>query len=412
MSLKVVTLGCRINTYESEVIKQMPSDIDAIVVNTCAVTGEAERQCRQTIRKLRRENPDAFIIVTGCAAQIAPEKYAAMPEVDRVLGNLEKLSAVNFKKAAPAYNVGPLSTLSEEPFSSALIGGFEGRNRAFLQIQQGCDNACTFCIVTKARGKNRSCPPSRVLAEAEKLIKAGFTEFTLTGVNIADYGKDKPEYGNLTSLAALLLSSFPAIARLRFSSLDIAALDDDFVALMASEKRLMPHLHFSLQSGDDLILKRMGRRHSRADTLALCRKLKAVRPDIIFGADFIAGFPTETETMFANTLTLVEEVPILLTHVFPFSEREGTPAAKMPPVRPEIRKERAKRLRDLNSRMLTTYFKSLKGSTETVLLESENRGISEHYIHVNLLTPHKAGEMVRVKIVGHKGKELLGEVID
>ncbi len=412
MSLKVVTLGCRINTYESEVIKQMPSDIDAIVVNTCAVTGEAERQCRQTIRKLRRENPDAFIIVTGCAAQIAPEKYAAMPEVDRVLGNLEKLSAVNFKKAAPAYNVGPLSTLSEEPFSSALIGGFEGRNRAFLQIQQGCDNACTFCIVTKARGKNRSCPPSRVLAEAEKLIKAGFTEFTLTGVNIADYGKDKPEYGNLTSLAALLLSSFPAIARLRFSSLDIAALDDDFVALMASEKRLMPHLHFSLQSGDDLILKRMGRRHSRADTLALCRKLKAVRPDIIFGADFIAGFPTETETMFANTLTLVEEVPILLTHVFPFSEREGTPAAKMPPVRPEIRKERAKRLRDLNSRMLTAYFKSLKGSTETVLLESENRGISEHYIHVNLLTPHKAGEMVRVKIVGHKGKELLGEVID
>ncbi len=412
MSLKVVTLGCRINTYESEVIKQMPSDIDAIVVNTCAVTGEAERQCRQTIRKLRRENPDAFIIVTGCAAQIAPEKYAAMPEVDRVLGNLEKLSAVNFKKAAPAYNVGPLSTLSEEPFSSALIGGFEGRNRAFLQIQQGCDNACTFCIVTKARGKNRSCPPSRVLAEAEKLIKAGFTEFTLTGVNIADYGKDKPEYGNLTSLAALLLRSFPAIARLRFSSLDIAALDDDFVALMASEKRLMPHLHFSLQSGDDLILKRMGRRHSRADTLALCSKLKAARPDIIFGADFIAGFPTETETMFANTLTLVEEVPILLTHVFPFSEREGTPAAKMPPVRPEIRKERAKRLRDLNSRMLTAYFKSLKGSTETVLLESENRGISEHYIHVNLLTPHKAGEMVRVRIVGHKGKELLGEVID
>jgi len=412
MSLKVVTLGCRINTYESEVIKQMPSDIDAIVVNTCAVTGEAERQCRQTIRKLRRENPDAFIIVTGCAAQIAPEKYAAMPEVDRVLGNLEKLSAVNFKKAAPAYNVGPLSTLSEEPFSSALIGGFEGRNRAFLQIQQGCDNACTFCIVTKARGKNRSCPPSRVLAEAKKLIKAGFTEFTLTGVNIADYGKDKPEYGNLTSLAALLLRSFPAIARLRFSSLDIAALDDDFVALMASEKRLMPHLHFSLQSGDDLILKRMGRRHSRADTLTLCRKLKAARPDIIFGADFIAGFPTETETMFANTLTLVEEVPILLTHVFPFSEREGTPAAKMPPVRPEIRKERAKRLRDLNSRMLTAYFKSLKGSTETVLLESENRGISEHYIHVNLLTPHKAGEIVRVKIVGHKGKELLGEVID
>lgn len=412
MSLKVVTLGCRINTYESEVIKQMPSDIDAIVVNTCAVTGEAERQCRQTIRKLRRENPDAFIIVTGCAAQIAPEKYAAMPEVDRVLGNLEKLSAVNFKKSAPKCNVGPVSAISEEPFSSALIGGFEGRNRAFLQIQQGCDNACTFCIVTKARGKNRSCPPSRVLAEAEKLIKAGFTEFTLTGVNIADYGKDKPEYGNLTSLASLLLRSFPAIARLRFSSLDIAALDDDFVALMASEKRLMPHLHFSLQSGDDLILKRMGRRHSRADTLALCRKLKAARPDIIFGADFIAGFPTETETMFANTLTLVEEVPILLTHVFPFSERDGTPAAKMPPVRPEIRKERAKRLRDLNSRMLTAYFKSLKGSTETVLLESENRGISEHYIHVNLLTPHKAGEMVRVKIVGHKGKELLGEVID
>jgi len=412
MSLKVVTLGCRINTYESEVIKQIPSDIDAIVVNTCAVTGEAERQCRQTIRKLRRENPDAFIIVTGCAAQIAPEKYAAMPEVDRVLGNLEKLSAVNFKKSAPKCNVGTLSDLSKEPFSSALIGGFEGRNRAFLQIQQGCDNACTFCIVTKARGKNRSCPPSRILAEAEKLLAAGFTEFTLTGVNIADYGKDKPEYGNLTSLAALLLHSFPAIARLRFSSLDIAALDDDFVALMANEKRLMPHLHFSLQSGDDLILKRMGRRHSRAKTIDLCRKLKAARPDIIFGADFIAGFPTETETMFANTLKLVEEVPILLTHVFPFSEREGTPAAKMPPVRSEIRKERAKKLRDLSSRMLTAYFKSLKGSTETVLLESENRGISEHYIHVNLLTPHKAGEIVTVKITGYKGKELLGEVID
>jgi len=412
MSLKVVTLGCRINTYESEVIKQMPSDIDAIVVNTCAVTGEAERQCRQTIRKLRRENPDAFIIVTGCAAQIAPEKYATMPEVDRVLGNLEKLSAVNFKKSAPKYNVGPLSVLSEEPFSSALIGGFEGRSRAFLQIQQGCDNTCTFCIVTKARGKNRSCPPSRILAEAEKLLAAGFTEFTLTGVNIADYGKDKPEYGNLTSLATLLLHSFPVIARLRFSSLDIAALDDDFVALMANEKRLMPHLHFSLQSGDDLILKRMGRRHSRAKTIDLCRKLKAARPDIIFGADFIAGFPTETETMFANTLKLVEEVPILLTHVFPFSEREGTPAAKMPPVRPEIRKERAKKLRDLSSRMLTAYFESLKGSSETVLLESENRGINEHYIHVNLLAPYKTGEMVTVKITGYKGKELLGEIID
>ena len=412
MSLKVVTLGCRINTYESEVIKQIPSDIDAIVVNTCAVTGEAERQCRQTIRKLRRENPDAFIIVTGCAAQIAPEKYAAMSEVDRVLGNLEKLNAVNFKKSAPKCNVGPLSALSEEPFSSSLIGGFEGRNRAFLQIQQGCDNACTFCIVTKARGKNRSCSPSRILAEAEKLIAAGFTEFTLTGVNIADYGKDKPEYGNLTSLAALLLNTFPAIARLRFSSLDIAALGDDFITLMANEKRLMPHLHFSLQSGDDLILKRMGRRHSRAEAIAFCQKLKEARPDIIFGADFIAGFPTETETMFANTLKLVEEAPILLTHVFPFSEREGTPAAKMPPVRPEIRKERAKKLRDLSSRMLTAYFKSLEGSTETVLLESENRGINEHYIHVNLLTPHKAGEMVTVKIVGHKGKELLGEVID
>ena len=340
MSVRVITLGCRINTYESELIKEIvPTDIDAVVVNTCAVTGEAERQCRQTIRKLRKENPNSLLIVTGCAAQVHPEKFATMPEVDRVLGNREKLSADNFSLQAPAFNVSDI--MEEEGFSEHLLGGFEGRSRAFLQIQQGCDYRCTFCIVPKARGRNRSVPPARIITEAKRLAAAGFTEFVLTGVNIAAYGDDASTLPRLGGLARTLLENVPQIQRLRFSSLDPAAFDDELLALFSSEPRIMPHIHFSLQSGSDVILKRMGRRHRREQVINLCDRLRQARSDIVFGSDFIAGFPTEDEAMFAETADLITRCNIVLLHVFPYSEREGTPAAKMQQVAPPIRKERA-----------------------------------------------------------------------
>ena len=339
--VKVVTLGCRINAYESEVIKEKLAHLDnVIVVNTCAVTAEAERQCRQTVRKLRRENPAARIVVTGCAAQIAPQKFADMTEADLILGNKEKtdIAAILAAPLTEKTIVGDI--FAYDGHDAFVITGFEGRQRAFVQIQQGCDHRCTYCIVPFARGHNRSVPEAEIIAQIRELLRQGFAEICLTGVDACSY---KPSF---SALVKHILQQVPEIPSLQFGSLDPAAVDDDFIALAAGHNNLYPYFHLSVQSGDNMILKRMKRRHSREDVIALCRKIRNARPDAVFGADFICGFPTETEEQFENTLKLVDEAGLSRLHVFPYSERGGTPAALMPQVPVEIRRERARRLRE------------------------------------------------------------------
>ena len=338
--VKVITLGCRINSYESEALKEKLASIDnVIIVNTCAVTGEAERQCRQTIRKLRKENPDARIIVTGCAAQIAPQKYASMEEVDLVLGNKEKTEIEKYinEDLEEKSIVGDI--FSYDSYDKYMITGFEGRHRAFVQIQQGCNHRCTYCIVPYARGNNRSVALEEVIEQIEELLSKGFLEICLTGVDACSY---EPSFSGLVKH---ILDTFKQDFSLQFGSLDPAAVDDDFIELLKTDKRIHPHLHLSIQSGDNLILKRMKRRHNREDVIELCDKMRAVRSDVTFGSDFICGFPTETDEQFQNTVKLVEEAQISKLHVFPYSERTGTPAASMPQVPVEVRKERAKILR-------------------------------------------------------------------
>ncbi len=339
--VQVITFGCRLNSFESEIFKEkLKSENNLIIVNTCAVTGEAERQCRQTIRKLRKENPQAKIIVTGCAAQISPEKYAAMEEVDLVLGNKEKTEIEKYlNENTPKQLVSDISEFKD--YDSYIITGFEGRERAFVQIQQGCDHRCTYCIIPYARGANRSLKAEIIKKQIKTLLDEGFKEICLTGVDACSY---QPSFSNLVED---ILQTFPTIPSLQFGSLDPAAVDDKFIALVGQYQNIHPYFHLSIQSGDNLILKRMGRRHSREDVIALCQKIRRVRPEARFGADFICGFPTETEENFQNTLALVQEARIDKLHVFPYSEREGTPAAKMPQIPMEIRRARAQRLREL-----------------------------------------------------------------
>ena len=337
---KVVSFGCRINSYESEIFKEKLKAYDnLIVVNTCAVTAEAERQCCQTIRKLRKENPEAKIIVTGCAAQVSTQRFADMPEVDLVLGNKEKTEIEKYLIAKDKIIVGDIFSFSG--YDAYMITGFEGRERAFVEIQQGCNHRCTYCIIWKARGANRSVKEEKILEQIQVLLSKGFKEICLTGVDACSY---EPSFSGLVKK---ILQTFPELPSLQFGSLDPAAIDDEFINLVKMYPNIHPHFHFSIQSGDNLILKRMGRRHSREDVIALCHKLRAVRPECTFGADFICGFPTETDENFANTLKLVEEAGIDKLHVFPYSERPGTPAAKMPQVPVPIRKQRAETLRNL-----------------------------------------------------------------
>lgn len=339
--VEVVTFGCRINSYESEIFKEKLAELDkVVVVNTCAVTGEAERQCRQAIRKLRRDNPAALIVVTGCAVQVAPEKYAEMPEVDLVLGNKEKAEIEKYIKGDITEKTIVGDIFSYDGYDKYLITGFEGRQRAFVQIQQGCNHRCTYCIVPFARGNNRSVPEDRVLEQISELLKQGFAEICLTGVDACSY---QPSFSGLVKK---ILQTFPELPSLQFGSLDPAAVDDDFVELVKNYANIHPHFHLSIQSGDNLVLKRMKRRHSREDVIALCDKIRKARPEATFGSDFICGFPTETEEQFENTIKLVEEAKISKLHVFPYSERAGTPAALMPQVPVEVRKDRARRLRE------------------------------------------------------------------
>lgn len=336
--VEVVTLGCRINSYESEVLKEKLGNLDnVIIVNTCAVTGEAERQCRQTIRKLRKENPNAKIVVTGCAAQVATKKFADMPEVDLVLGNKEKAEIENYIDSQEKEVVSDI--FNYDSYDKYIITGFEGRHKAFVQIQQGCNHRCTYCIIPYARGNNRSVKEEDVIKQIRKLLEQGFKEICLTGVDACSY---QPSFSGLVKH---ILEQIPELPSLQFGSLDPAALDDEFIALVGKDKRIYPHFHLSIQSGDNLILKRMRRRHSREDVINLCNKIRAVRPEATFGSDFICGFPTETEEQFENTVKLVREAGINKLHVFPYSERSGTPAAAMPQVPVNVRKDRARRLR-------------------------------------------------------------------
>ncbi|MGH7002459.1 MAG: tRNA (N(6)-L-threonylcarbamoyladenosine(37)-C(2))-methylthiotransferase MtaB [Alphaproteobacteria bacterium] len=401
-SVEVITFGCRLNAYESELIARKAEAAglaDAVIVNTCAVTAEAERQARQAIRKARRARPGVRVIVTGCAAQIAPGNWAAMPEVDSVIGNVEKLDERFYRSEHKPRSVGPRAPGSSRRDSDAfghekirvndvfaaretaahLIGGFEGRARAFVQVQNGCDHRCTFCIIPYGRGNSRSVPLGPIVEQTRALVAAGYNEIVLTGVDITSYGADLPGKPTLGAMTARLLKAVPELPRLRLTSLDPVEIDDALWRLIAEEERLMPHLHLSIQAGDDLVLKRMKRRHLRSDAIAVCQRARSLRPGIAFGADLIAGFPTETEAMFANTLALVADCDLTYLHVFPYSERDGTPAAKMPPVPVPARRERAKRLRAVGDAALARFLAGQVGRTVQALVEQPGRGRTEHY---------------------------------
>ena len=410
---RVVSLGCRLNTYESEVMRAHARDAglaNAIIVNTCAVTKEAERQGLQMLRRLRRENPGAHIVATGCAVQLDPARYAAMTEVDRVLGNEHKMKAESF---APDTNerVRVTDIMEVRETAEHLVEGFDGRARAFVQVQQGCDHRCTFCIIPFARGNNRSVPMGRIVQEVRGLVESGFREIVITGVDITGYGGDLPGTPTLGQMLRRLLMAVPELPRLRLSSLDPAEADEDLFRLIAEEPRLMPHFHISAQAGDDMILKRMKRRHARADIISFCDRIRAVRPDAVFGADLIAGFPTETDEMFDNTLNLIGEAGLTFLHVFPYSIRPGTPAAKMPQVDKATIKERARRLREQGHAALAAHLQTYVGATADVLVEQPYVGRTSHYAAVRLKDSGVAGEIVEARITGADADVLHGEIL-
>lgn len=411
MKHEVITFGCRLNTYESEVIKEAFKGLDGedvVVFNTCAVTKEAERQARQAIRKAKRDNPNARIIVTGCSAQVNPTQYSDMVEVDKVLGNEEKFNIPFHLKNAEKVIVNDIMSVKET--ASHLIEGFEGRARAFVQVQNGCDHRCTFCIIPYGRGNSRSVPIGEIVNQVRTLVKSGYNEVVLTGVDITAYGKDLPSSPTLGQMVRRLLNLVPELPRLRFSSLDVAEVDADLLDLYENEKRIMPHIHISLQAGDDMVLKRMKRRHTRSDVVEFCDKLRQLRPDVVFGADIIAGFPTETDEMFDNTLNLVSEAGIQYLHVFPYSKREGTPAAKMPQVEKQVRKDRAAKLRQAGDLELQKYLKNCEGTIRTAIVEKELYAREEGFAGVKLTSPAEVGSLVAVKITGFEGQDLIGEV--
>jgi threonylcarbamoyladenosine tRNA methylthiotransferase MtaB len=416
MSVEVVTFGCRLNAAESEVIRreaERADFADTVVVNTCAVTAEAVRQARQSIRALRRRRPGAKIIVTGCAAQTEPQTFAAMAETDCVLGNGEKLTAAGWAKARAAFDLaGSPKTIVNDIMALReaaphLIEAFAGRARAFVQVQNGCDHRCTFCIIPFGRGNSRSVPVGAVVDDIRRLVENGYGEIVLTGVDLTSYGGDLPGTPRLGTLVRQILKHVPELDRLRLSSIDSIEADRELLDAIADEPRLMPHLHLSLQSGDDLVLKRMKRRHSRAQAIALCRTLRQLRPDIVFGADLIAGFPTESADMFQRSLDLVDECGLVYLHVFPFSPRPGTPAARMPQVAPAIVKARARQLREGGALALRRHLEREIGITRRVLAESAYAGRTEQFTAVKFATPTEPGKIVERTMAGHDGRQLL-----
>ncbi len=411
---EIITFGCRLNSYESEVIREhaASSGLDnAIIFNTCAVTAEAERQARQAIRKARRKNPDARIIVTGCAAQINPDSFADMPEVDNVLGNEEKLDARAYRfpdfgiSASEKIKVNDIMSVTET--AGHLISTFAARARAFVQIQNGCDHRCTFCIIPFGRGNSRSVPIGVIIEQIKKLMDSGYREIVLTGVDITSFGADLPGTASLGKLIQTILNQIPDLPRLRLSSIDSVEIDQAFLDCF-SDTRLMPHLHLSLQSGDNMILKRMKRRHLRDHSIRFCQDIIKLRPDMVFGADLIAGFPTETDEMFANTLLLVDECDLTFLHIFPYSARAGTPAARMPQVDGTIIKKRAKALRDKGEEALNRRAQMLDGTKADVLIETRDSGRTQHFMAVKLADKASPGELIRVLLHCNDSHQLQG----
>ncbi len=401
MSLDVVTFGCRLNIAESEVIRDAASAAgvaDAVVFNTCAVTGEAVKQARQAIRKARRERPAAKIVVTGCAAQADPHTFAAMPEVDRVLGNEEKLSAAHWS-APEQIAVGDIMAVTTA--APHRLDHLAHHTRAFLQVQNGCDHRCTFCIIPFGRGNSRSVPMQDVVTQARTLVENGYREIVLTGVDITSYAP------GLGVLVKQILRGVPELKRLRLSSIDSVEADADLLDAFATDDRLMPHLHLSLQAGDDLILKRMKRRHLRADAIAFCAQVRRLRPDVAFGGDIIAGFPTETEAMFARSLDLVDECGLTQLHVFPFSPRPGTPAARMPQVAHDVIKDRARRLREKGEAALRAHLDGEVGARRLVLAEMHGMARTPQFMLVRLAAPAVPGTILDIAVTGHDGRQLL-----
>jgi threonylcarbamoyladenosine tRNA methylthiotransferase MtaB len=436
-SIEMLTFGCRLNTYESEVMRDHASKAgldNVVIVNSCAVTKEAERQVRQSIRKARRNNPDAKIIVTGCAAQIDPDGYAAMPEIDSIVGNDLKLGSEvwqdlstnlshsnNSKKEGYTnltHKYGDERILVNDIMSvtetaSHLVESFEGRSRAFLQVQNGCDHRCTFCIIPYGRGNSRSVPIGEIVNQTRHLVENGYKEIVLTGVDVTSYGPDLPGQPTFGQMIRRVLSQVPELPRLRLSSLDPVEIDDDLWRLIAEEPRFMPYLHLSLQAGDDMILKRMKRRHLRQDVIDVCKRARDYRPDMTFGADIIAGFPTETDEMFENSVNIIEECDISFSHIFPYSPREGTPAAKMPQIDPQIRKKRAAILREKADVQLLNKLKSNINKNIQVIVEKNNFARSESFLPVRVQGDFEEGALINVKSfdIDEAGSTLLVKAI-
>jgi len=414
---KFTTLGCRLNAYETEAMKELSKEAglaDAVIVNTCAVTSEAVRKARQEIRRLRRENPDARLIVTGCAAQTEPRTFAAMDEVDAVIGNVEKMRQDTWKGLAADF-LGETEVVQVDDIMSVtetaghLIDGFGTRARAYVQIQNGCDHRCTFCIIPYGRGNSRSVAAGVVVDQIKRLVDRGYNEVVLTGVDLTSWGGDLPGEPKLGDLVMRILRLVPDLARLRISSIDSIEVDESLLAAIATEPRLMPHLHLSLQHGDDMILKRMKRRHLRDDAIRFTEEARRLRPDITFGADIIAGFPTETDAMFQNSLRLVEQCNLTWLHVFPYSPRPGTPAARMPQVNGKAIKTRAAQLRGAGQAQVARHLQAQIGRTHKVLMENPHMGRTGQFTEVSFNSPQPEGQIVEAKMTGVSGTQLTAD---
>ena len=413
---EVKTYGCRLNFYESEVIRKFAKKqniSNSTFINGCAVTNKTIADLKSEIRKIKREKPDRKIILTGCAAQIHQEEFSKMSEIDAIIGNKEKLEEKTYERLRTANDkvneVGDI--LQESQAIAPIIDKVEQRIRGFVQIQNGCDHRCTFCIIPYGRGNSRSVKPNNVVKQIKNLLEKNYKEVVLTGVDLTSYGHDFEDKKTITDLVKLIFSEVPNLKRLRLSSLDIAEIDDDLTNLIGTEKRILPHIHLSLQAGDNMILKRMKRRHLREDAINKINKIRSVRPDVVFGADLIAGFPTETEAMFHNTIKLVEECNISFLHVFPFSPREGTPASRMPQLNREIIKKRAKILRELGNKQILKYYNKLENTEINLIVESESRGRSDGFAKVNLNQDYGNGNLIKMLVTGSDSSGLNGNII-
>ena len=413
---EIKTYGCRLNFYESEVIRKYAKDNNLqnhIFINSCAVTNKTIADLKNEIRKVKKENQQSQVVLTGCAAQIHKKDFEAMSEVDSIIGNKEKLESSTYKTIResnkPVNLVGDI--FENEQAISPIISKVKNRIRGFVQIQNGCDHRCTFCIIPYGRGNSRSVDPKNIIKQIKLLLEKNYKEIVLTGVDLTSYGSDFEKKISLSKLVKTILNKLPQLNRLRLSSLDIAEIDDELINLYGSEKRLLPHIHLSLQAGDNMILKRMKRRHSREDAINAIERIRAVRPDIVFGADLIAGFPTETEEMFLNSVRLIDECNITFLHIFPFSPRDGTPAARMPQLDREIIKKRAKILRNIGERKITEHYDKLKNKEINLIVESQNQGRSDTFAKVFLDDSFEAGKIIKMLVTGKRQEGLIGNII-